>query len=80
MSNSSLPKFRLSLMVLLGLIIPSGTTAIYLANQPHPTAAQLQVIETSLKICYGSSTALFGLLAAHRPALNQGQSGDHPDP
>ena len=71
MSNSNLSKFNLSVIVSLGLIVPSGTTAIYLAHQPSLTDAQMQVLETSLKICYGSSTALFGVLATHRPQIDQ---------
>jgi len=79
MSNSNLSKFNLSLIVSLSLIVPSGTTAIYLANQPNLTPAQIQVLETSLKICYGSSTVLFSVLTANPPLPDKKQSGDRAD-
>ncbi|MBL1173585.1 hypothetical protein [Pantanalinema sp. GBBB05] len=69
-------QFNLSLFVSLALIIPSGSTAIYLVTQPNLTAAQIQVLETSLQICSGSSTVLLSVLAAKRTLPDQKQSDD----
>lgn len=69
-------KFNLSLIVSLALIVPSGATAIHLAAQPDLTQAQMQLLETSLKICYASSATLSGVLATQHPPQKKGQSTD----
>lgn len=72
-------KFNLSLIALLAVIVPSGATAIYLANQAELTNPQTQVLETSIKICYGSTLTLSGVLAAKPKPRKKDKSDDNTD-
>jgi hypothetical protein len=58
--------FRTIFFTTVGITLCTFGTSLYLANQPHLSPEQIQIIGNCNKISMGGSLAVFGLLARRK--------------
>jgi hypothetical protein len=60
------PTFRVVFFSTICITLCTFGTSLYLANQPHLSPEQTQIVDNCNKISMGGSLAVFGLLARRK--------------